>query len=70
MYRNKVTSEQTYSLKEAAQLLGLSVHEVKNLVKCGDLGFEVSRYGQVVTNSHLSMYLTDKTHRGNPVWSD
>ena len=64
MYINPSSSERTYTVEEAAQVLGRSVHSVENLIRNEVLGFEVGQYGPVITNSHLTnFYLGNKPRR-------
>lgn len=64
MYINPSSSERTYTVEEAAQLLGRSIHSVENLIRNEVLGFEVGQYGPVITNSHLTnFYLGNKPRR-------
>lgn len=67
MYKNRYTSEQTYTLDEAAQILAKTRSEVEHLIRQQRLGFEMCEYGPVVTNSHLSRYLLGQkpTFRSN-----
>ena len=56
MYKNSYTSEQTYTLDEAAHILAKSRADIEGLIRQQRLGFEMSEYGPVITNSHISRY--------------
>ena len=61
MYKNPYTSEQTYSLDEVAHILAKSRTDIEGLIRQKRLGFEMSDYGPVLTNTHLiSFYLGQK----------
>jgi len=54
MYINPSSSERTYTLDEAAQLLGRSRETIESLIRNEVLGFEVGLYGPVITNNNLA----------------
>ena len=70
MYRNKATSEQSYSIREVAHLLSKSEAEVRKLMKSGKLAFEVGEFSMVVTNTQLSEYLISITPLPKSIWRD
>jgi hypothetical protein len=56
MYINPTSSERTYTLEEAAQLLGRTRETVESLIRNEVLGFEVGQYGPVITNDNLANF--------------
>jgi len=54
MYINPSSSERTYTLDEAAQLLGRSRETIESLIRNEVLGFEVGQFGPVITNHNLA----------------
>jgi hypothetical protein len=56
MYINPTSSERTYTLDEAAQLLCRSRETIESLIRNEILGFEVGLYGPVITNDNLANF--------------
>lgn len=56
MYINPKSSERTYTLEEAAQLLGRTRETIESLIRNELLGFEVGQYGPVITNDNLANF--------------
>jgi hypothetical protein len=56
MYKNQYTSEQTYSLDEAAHVMSKSRADIEGLIRQKRLGFEMSDYGPVISNKHIASY--------------
>jgi len=56
MYINPTSSERTYTLDEAAQLLGRTRETVESLIRNELLGFEVGQYAPVITNNNLANF--------------
>jgi hypothetical protein len=56
MYINPTSSERTYTLDEAAQLLGRSRETIESLIRNELLGFEVGQYGPVITNENIANF--------------
>ena len=61
MYKNLLTGEMTYTLGEAAVILNKSVQEIEMLIKGKRLGFQMSDFGPVISNRHISGYLLGET---------
>jgi hypothetical protein len=56
MYINPTSSERTYTLDEAAQLLGRSRETIESLIRNELLGFEIGQFGPVITNDNLANF--------------
>lgn len=57
MYRNPRTSEDIYSVAEAALLLGISPGEALSLIRSGKLGHSSNNYGFEVSHTDIAHYL-------------
>jgi hypothetical protein len=57
MYKDRYSSETTYSLKEAGIVLGKSHEEIELLIRSKKLGFQMTDHGPVISNRHISGYL-------------
>jgi hypothetical protein len=56
MYKNPTSSERTYTLEEAAHVLGRSINSVESLIRNQVLGFEVGQFGPVITKENLANF--------------
>lgn len=63
MYLDKHSSEQMYSIAEAAALLIIPIEEVRKLIKSKELGNKWTENGYAISNSHIAMYLVDCSFR-------
>ena len=64
MYTNPTSSERTYTLEEASQILGRSLNSIESLIRNELLGFEIGQFGLVITNNHIAdFYLGKKPTR-------
>jgi hypothetical protein len=66
MHRNQYTSEQAYSLDEAAHVMSKSRADIEGLIRQKRLGFEMSDYGPVITNRHIASYYIGERPRSLP----
>jgi hypothetical protein len=56
MYINPASSERTYTVEEAAQVLGRSENSVESLILNRVLGFTMGQFGPVITNDHIANF--------------
>jgi hypothetical protein len=66
MYKNQYTSEQTYTLDEAAHVMSKSRADIEGLIRQKRLGFEMSDYGPVITNKQIASYYLGERPRSLP----
>jgi len=63
MYKNQHSAAITYTLDEAANIMGKNRTDLESLIRQKRLGFEMTDYGPVVTNSQIATYyLGGKPH--------
>jgi hypothetical protein len=57
MYRDEYSSESMYSVAEVAILLGTTIEAIKSLIKHEKIGCAWTKYGYVISNTHIASYL-------------
>ena len=66
MYKNPYSSEQTYTLDEAAHVMSKSRADIEGLIRQKRLGFEMSDYGPVISNRQIASYYLGERPRSMP----
>ena len=60
MSTNQKTGDSLYSLTQVAEQLGKSVGEIELLIRTEKLGFVLTDFGPLISNTHMGDYLLGK----------
>lgn len=56
MKENQVFAKSTFTVEEAARVMGRGVNEIESLIRNKKLGFEIGQYGPVISAADMNTY--------------